>query len=86
MDLSLEITAINYLLSTHWERALKKKKSHCTSFAQSHSFLLCLPVVHVFHWLCQHHSLDLSDATGDRGEEADVSELTQEKEVFLVMD
>jgi len=26
MDISLEITAINYLLSTHWGLALKKKK------------------------------------------------------------
>lgn len=86
MDLSLEITAINYLLSIHWGRALKKKKSHCSSFPQSHLFLLSLLVVCVLHWFCQHYSLDPNDATGDHGEESDVSELTQGKEALSVMD
>lgn len=87
MDLSLEITAINYLLSVHWGCAFKKKTPpHCTSFPQGLLFLLWLLVVCILHWVCQNHSLDPKNATGHYGEEGDVSELTQGEEVLLVRD
>lgn len=90
MDLSLEITAINYLLSAHRGWALKKNKPpHCTSFPQHLPFLLWLFVVCIFcilPWVCQHHSLDPKNAPGYCGEEGDFSELAQGKEVLLVRD
>lgn len=53
MDLSLEITAINYLLSTHWGWAVFKNPPHCTTalLFLGLSFLLWLFVVCILHWV-----------------------------------
>lgn len=58
---------------------------YCTSFSES--LISSLAVCCLYFALgFQHYSLDPKNATRDCGEEGDVSELTQGKEVLLVRD